>query len=162
MFGLGRDLKMAIPAYGGTVPAPKDDVEKAASMIGQGTVTASPLQMALVAAAVKTGRAMNPVLVPGKDPSGPAAPALPAATTNALRTMMRANVIGGTAHVLNGSGVVSAKTGTAEVVSNGKVITNGWMVGFRGDVAFAAIVEGGISGSTAAGPLLKAFLGATH
>ncbi|HEY0695475.1 MAG TPA: penicillin-binding transpeptidase domain-containing protein [Kribbella sp.] len=162
MFGLGRDLKMAIPAYGGTVPAPKDDVEKAASMIGQGTVTASPLQMALVAAAVKTGRAMNPVLVLGKDPSGPAAPALPAATTNALRTMMRANVTGGTAHVLNGSGVVSAKTGTAEVVSNGKVITNGWMVGFRGDVAFAAIVEGGKSGSTAAGPLLQAFLGATH
>jgi len=144
------------------VPLPKDDVEKAASMIGQGTVTASPLQMALVAAAVKNGRAMNPVLVPGKDPAGPAAPALPAATTTALRTMMRANVIGGTARVLNGSGVVSAKTGTAEVVSNGKVITNGWMVGFRGDVAFAAIVEGGISGSGAAGPLLKAFLGATH
>jgi cell division protein FtsI/penicillin-binding protein 2 len=58
--------------------------------------------------------------------------------------------------------VVSAKTGTAEVVSNGKVITNGWMVGFRGDVAFAAIVEGGKSGSTAAGPLLQAFLAATH
>jgi cell division protein FtsI/penicillin-binding protein 2 len=162
MFGLGRDLKLAIPAYGGTVPAPKDDVEKAASMIGQGTVTASPLQMALVAAAVKTGRAMNPVLVPGKDPAGPAATALPAATTTALRTMMRANVTGGTAHVLNGSGVVSAKTGTAEVVSNGKVVTNGWMVGFRGDVAFAAIVEGGVSGSVAAGPLLQAFLAAAH
>ena len=130
-------------------------------MIGQGTVTASPLQMALVAAAVKAGRALKPVLVPGKDPAGPAASPLPPATTNALRTMMRTTVTAGTAHVLGGSGVVSAKTGTAEVVANGKVITNGWMVGYRGDVAFAVIVEGGKSGATAAGPVLKSFLAMT-
>ena len=43
MFGIGPDLKLSIPAYGGEVPAPKDDVAEAASMIGQGTVTASPL-----------------------------------------------------------------------------------------------------------------------
>ena len=52
-----------------------------------------------------------------------------------------------------------AKTGTAEVVYNGKVITNGWMVGYRGDVAFAVIVEGGTSGGQAAGPILQNFLG---
>ena len=46
MFGIGQDLKMAISAYGGEVPAPKDDVAEAASMIGQGTVTASPLAIA--------------------------------------------------------------------------------------------------------------------
>lgn len=49
MFGFGKDLKLSIPAYGGEVPAPKDDVAEAASMIGQGTVTASLLQMAMVA-----------------------------------------------------------------------------------------------------------------
>ena len=159
MFGFGQDLKLSIPAYGGKVPAPKDVVAESASMIGQGTVTASPLQMAMVAGAVKNGTALKPVLVPGKDANGPAASALPPATTNALRAMMRANVQGGTASVLKGVGANGAKTGTAELVSNGKVITNGWMVGFRGDVAFAVIVEGGASGSKAAGPILNNFLG---
>ncbi|QNE19709.1 penicillin-binding protein [Kribbella qitaiheensis] len=158
MFGIGQELNLSIPAYGGEVPAPKDDVAEAASMIGQGTVTASPLGIALVGAAVKNGTAMKPVLVPGKDPAGPAAGALPPATTNALRAMLRSTVTNGTGHILGGSGVVSAKTGTAEVVSNGKVITNGWMVGYRGDVAFAVIVEGGASGGKAAGPILQNFL----
>jgi cell division protein FtsI/penicillin-binding protein 2 len=158
MFGFGQDLKLSIPAYGGQVPAPKDVVAESASMIGQGTVTASPLQMAMVAGAVQHGTALKPVLVPGKDPAGAAASPLPAATTAALRTMMRTNVTSGTARVLAGNGAVAAKTGTAEVVAGGKVITNGWMVGYRGDVAFAVIVEGGISGSKAAGPILKNFL----
>ncbi|MEU0090224.1 penicillin-binding transpeptidase domain-containing protein [Kribbella sp. NPDC006257] len=159
MFGLGQELKVSIPAYGGEVPAPKDAVAEAASMIGQGTVTASPLGMALVAAAVKNGTAMKPVLVPGKDPAGAAAAPLPPATTNALRAMLRSTVVNGTGKILAGNGAVSAKTGTAEVVSNGKVITNGWMVGYRGDVAFAVIVEGGTSGGHAAGPILQNFLG---
>jgi len=161
MFGFGQEWKTSLSMYGGTVPAPKDDVAEAASMIGQGTVTASPLQMALVAATVKHGTAMKPVLVPGKDPAGPAANPLPPATASALRTLMRTTVTGGTANVLAASGAVSAKTGTAEVVVNGKVTTNGWMVGFRGDVAFAVVVEGGESGSKAAGPLLKSFLALT-
>lgn len=158
LFGFGQELKLAIPAYGGEVPLPKDDTAEAASMIGQGTVTASPLQMALVAGAVQHGTALKPVLVPGKDPAGNAAAPLPAATTAALRKMLRTTVTGGTAHVLAANGAVSAKTGTAEVVANGKVITNGWMVGYRGDVAFAVIVEGGASGAKAAGPILKNFL----
>jgi cell division protein FtsI/penicillin-binding protein 2 len=159
MFGIGRDLNLSLSAYGGQVPAPKDDVEEAASMIGQGTVTASPLAIALVAATVDHGTAMKPVLVPGKDAAGAAASPLPAATVAALRTFMRTTVTGGTAKVLSGNGTVAAKTGTAEVVANGKVTTNAWMAGYRGDVAFAVIVEGGASGSHTAGPILKSFLG---
>lgn len=158
MFGFGQDYKLPISSYGGTVPKPKDETDKAASMIGQGTVTASPLQMALVAGAVKSGRAMRPVLVPGKDSAGAAAAPLPPAMATALRAMMRTTVLRGTAHGLQSSGQVSAKTGTAEVVSNGKVVTNGWMVGFRGDLAFAVVVEGGASGAKAAGPIVKNFL----
>ncbi|TDD46465.1 penicillin-binding protein [Kribbella antibiotica] len=158
MFGIGRDLELSIPAYGGKVPAPKDDVEEAASMIGQGTVTASPLAVALIGATVAHGTAMKPVLVPGKDAAGTAASPLPANTAAALRTFMRTTVTGGTAHALAQSGTVGAKTGTAEVVTNGKVGTNGWMVGYRGDVAFAVIVEGGESGGKAAGPIVKNFL----
>ncbi|GAA1547670.1 penicillin-binding transpeptidase domain-containing protein [Kribbella hippodromi] len=160
MFGIGRDLGLSLSAYGGQVPLPKDDVEEAASMIGQGTVTASPLAISLVAAAVDHGTAMKPVLVPGKDAAGAAASPLPAATVAALRTFMRTTVTGGTAKVLSGSGTVAAKTGTAEVVVNGKVTTNAWMAGYRGDVAFAVIVEGGESGSHTAGPILKPFLAA--
>ncbi|HZX02588.1 penicillin-binding transpeptidase domain-containing protein [Kribbella sp.] len=158
MFGIGRELGLSIGAYGGQVPAPKDDVEEAASMIGQGTVTASPLAISLVAATVDHGTAMKPVLVPGKDAAGAAASPLPAATVAALRTFMRTTVTGGTASVLAGSGTVAAKTGTAEVVVGGKVTTNAWMAGYRGDVAFAVIVEGGASGSHTAGPILKTFL----
>jgi cell division protein FtsI/penicillin-binding protein 2 len=158
MFGIGRELNLSISAYGGQVPAPKDDVAEAASMIGQGTVTASPLAMSLVAATVDHGTAMKPVLVPGKDAAGAAASPLPAATVANLRTFMRTTVTGGTASVLAGSGAVAAKTGTAELVSGGKVITNAWMAGYRGDVAFAVIVEGGASGSHTAGPILKSFL----
>jgi cell division protein FtsI/penicillin-binding protein 2 len=158
MFGIGRDLNLSISAYGGKVPAPKDDVDEAASMIGQGTVTASPLAIALVAATVDHGTAMKPVLVPGKDAAGAAASPLPAATVAALRTFMRTTVTGGTAKVLAGNGAVAAKTGTAEVVVKGKVTTNAWMAGYRGDVAFAVIVEGGESGSHTAGPILKTFL----
>ena len=121
-------------------------------MIGQGTVTASPLAVALVAATVDHGTAMKPVLVPDKDAAGPAASPLPAATVAALRTFMRTTVTGGTAKVLAGNGAVAAKTGTAELVQGGKVVTNGWMVGYRGDVAFAVIVEGGESGSKAGRP----------
>jgi hypothetical protein len=32
------------------------------------------------------------------------------------------------------------------------------MVGYRGDVAFAVIVEGGVSGGKAAGPVVSSFL----
>ncbi|ADB35881.1 penicillin-binding protein transpeptidase [Kribbella flavida DSM 17836] len=158
MFGLGQELKSAVPAYGGEVPAPKDVVAESASMIGQGTVTASPLGVAMIGATVKHGTAMKPVLVLGKDPAGPAAEPLPPATANALRTMMRTTVTNGTAAVLAGNGTVAAKTGTAEVVEGGKVVTNGWMVGYRGDVAFAVVVEGGASGAKAAGPILKNWL----
>jgi cell division protein FtsI/penicillin-binding protein 2 len=158
MFGIGRDLNLSINAYGGQVPLPKDDVAEAASMIGQGTVTASPLAISLVAATVDHGTAMKPVLVPGKDAAGAAASPLPPATVAALRTFMRTTVTSGTAKVLAGNGAVAAKTGTAELVSGGKVITNAWMAGYRGDVAFAVIVEGGASGSHTAGPILKTFL----
>ena len=158
LFGLGQKYQTVLDMYGGEVPAPKDAADKGASMIGQGTVTASPLQMALVAGTVQSGKAMKPVLVPGKDPAGPAATPLPPATTSALRSMMRSTVTGGTAHGLAAAGAVSAKTGTAEVFSGGKVVTNGWMVGYRGDIAFAVIVEGGVSGAKAAGPIALNFL----
>jgi cell division protein FtsI/penicillin-binding protein 2 len=68
--------------------------------------------------------------------------------------MMRSTVTNGTGAVLVGQGDVGAKTGTAEIGTK----TNAWMVGFRGDLAVAVVVEGGTSGGHDAGPLVKTLL----
>ena len=51
-YGVGSRWTLPVPSFGGSVPAPKDDTEKAADAIGQGRVEVSPLTMALVSAAV--------------------------------------------------------------------------------------------------------------
>jgi cell division protein FtsI/penicillin-binding protein 2 len=53
---------------------------------------------------------------------------------------------------------VYAKTGTAELDSDDPSKTHAWMVGFRGDVAFAVLVENGESGSHDAAPVVRTFL----
>jgi cell division protein FtsI/penicillin-binding protein 2 len=53
---------------------------------------------------------------------------------------------------------VHAKTGTAEFDSDDPSKTHAWMVGFRGDVAFAVLVENGESGSHDAAPVVRTFL----
>ena len=45
-YGLGRKLDLAVPAAGGQVPPGEDAVERAAAMIGQHEILASPLAMA--------------------------------------------------------------------------------------------------------------------
>ncbi len=51
-FGFGLDPSPGIPAVTSQVPPPSDRADLAAESFGQGRVTASPLQMALVAATV--------------------------------------------------------------------------------------------------------------
>jgi cell division protein FtsI/penicillin-binding protein 2 len=65
MFGLGRTPQMGVPASGGSVPQPSGPADLAATSIGQGRVLASPLNMAMVAAAADTGAARAPRLVAG-------------------------------------------------------------------------------------------------
>ena len=67
--GLGDDHDLGFPAYFGSVPAPASETEKAASLIGQGKVLASPMAMATVAASVVRGEAVVPRLLPDADPS---------------------------------------------------------------------------------------------
>ncbi len=59
-------------------------------------------------------------------------------------------------------GPVYAKTGTAEFGSATPPLTHGWLVGWQGDVAFAAFVDTGRSGAVAAGPVVRGFLTALH
>lgn len=152
-YGIGSTTwDLPVDAFSGSVPTPTTATELAASMIGQAKIIVSPLGMAEVAGAVKGGAVNAPTLVEGA--SAGSSTELPSPTATALRSMMRSTVTNGTAAVLAGQGDVGAKTGTAEIGTK----TNAWMVGFRGDLAFAVVVEGGASGGHDAGPLVKTLL----
>jgi cell division protein FtsI/penicillin-binding protein 2 len=98
-FGFGLDPSPGIPAVTSRVPPPSDKADLAAEAFGQGRVTASPLQMALVAATVADGRWRQPRLVAGADGAGQAEAPKPldAKVAATLRTLMRQVVTEGTA-----------------------------------------------------------------
>jgi cell division protein FtsI/penicillin-binding protein 2 len=159
--GLGVDHDLGFPAYFGQVPPASGETEKAADMIGQGKVEASPMAMATVAASVAAGHVVVPHLVEGVAPTADPRKPLTAAEAGQLRDLMRAVVTEGSGRFLAGLGDVGAKTGTAEYGTarkGGALPTHTWMIATRGDLAVAVFVETGESGSQTAGPLLKAFL----
>lgn len=160
LYGFNRTtplLPIASPA--GSYPTPTSPVEAAASAIGQGRVTASPLQMATVAAAVQSGTWRQPAVV--ATPVGAqAANDLPPAVADTLRTFMRSVVASGTAADAGLGPDVSGKTGTAEFGTADPPETHAWFIGFRGSLAFAVIVEGGGFGGAVAAPVAATFLAA--
>ncbi|HEV7657053.1 MAG TPA: penicillin-binding transpeptidase domain-containing protein [Mycobacteriales bacterium] len=160
LYGVGTDWNLTAPSFGGSVPAPKDDTEKAADAIGQGRVEVSPLTMALIAAQVAKGGPVVPALIDGADPAGAAPAGPPAAVLPALREMMRAVVTEGTATLLSGvpGGPVSGKTGTAEYGTAVPPRSHAWFTGFQGDLAFAVFVQDGQSSGTTAVPVARSFL----
>ncbi|MFC5730360.1 MULTISPECIES: penicillin-binding transpeptidase domain-containing protein [Nocardioides] len=159
--GLGIDHDLGFPAFFGEVPAPASETEGAASLIGQGKVLASPMVMAAVIASVQAGETVVPRLVEQVDVEvpGEAAP-LTTGEVRQLRTMLRQVVTEGSGQALADvpGGPVIAKTGTAEYADGGSIETHAWMVGAQGDLAVAAFVQTGESGSQTAGPLLEEFL----
>ncbi len=166
--GLAGDPRLGVPAYLGQVPTDADGAEHAAAMIGQGKVVASPLGMAVTAASVGAGRQVTPRFLldpaPSSDESAtvPAAPVAPLtdAETTTLRALMRAVVTEGTGRALAGvrGAPVLAKTGTAEYGTGTPPPTHAWMVAVHGDLAVAVLIEGGASGASTAGPVLRTFL----
>ena len=113
-FGFGAKWDLGIDGYSGSVPADSDLVTRAADMIGQGKVVASPLMMAMVAAAVDSGVSRTPTLLPGEKPGtrldelDPAHDRRPAADDAARRHR-------GDGRAVDLPGLpVYAKTGTAE------------------------------------------------
>jgi cell division protein FtsI/penicillin-binding protein 2 len=163
-YGVGTDWKLPVDIYGGTVPSTSTGTTKAADAIGQGEVLMSPAQLALVAAGIASGTPAAPVEVVGGEAAGEAPDGPDPAVLDALRPMMREVVLSGTAKALAGHGEVYGKTGTAEFGSNTPPDAHGWFMGYQlggpqGDVAFAVLVEGGQSSSTAVA-VTDAFLGA--
>jgi cell division protein FtsI/penicillin-binding protein 2 len=166
--GLGIDHDLGFPAYFGSVPAePASETGYAASMIGQGQVLASPMTMAAVIASVAEGRTVVPVLLPDYEPKSTAPePSRPLTADEGakLHDLLRGVVQRG-----SGAGLadvpgppVIAKTGTAEFGDAEPLQTHAWMVAAQGDLAVAAFVEVGDSGSSTAGPLLEQFLRAAR
>ena len=161
-FGIGGTWDTGVATYDGSVPSNIDVNDKAASMIGQGRVLASPLVMASVAATVKNGKFVQPRLVPAavRHPFQATGSLEPNVVAD-LRSMMRSVVTEGAGKALRGlPGRPHAKTGTAEYGEETPPRTHAWMIGYQGDsdIAWAVLLEGGGSGGSDAGPIARAFL----
>ena len=157
LFGFGQRATSEVPIYSGDVPAPTDEVEEAASMIGQGRILASPVVMAGVAAAVIDGRARAPRVL-ASDPRE-ARPPIPAAELTELRSLMRDVVTSGTGTALAGlPGEPIGKSGTAEYGSGDPPPTHAWFIAARDDVAVAVLLEDKPSGGEFAAPIAARFL----
>lgn len=163
--GFGIDHDTGFSSYFGQIPAPASETERAADMIGQGKVLASPMVMATVMASIQSGKTVVPQLVAGvhdKVPSG-VEPITPAEDQQ-LKTLFRGVVTNGTGRGLldiPGKPVI-AKTGTAEFDSGGKTLTHTWMIAAQGDLAVAVYVDVGDTGSDTSGPIVESFLRGAH
>lgn len=181
-FGFGADLPFDLPlarsALADTTAWLQDPAQLAQSGFGQSQVIATPLQMALVAAAVANdGAVPQPHLVAritgpdGRvlDATRPRAwgQALDPAVAAQLRAMLVQAVTDGWAGGAAVDGmVVGGKTGTAEWAGSEQgALPHSWFIGFAGRpdgsvVALAVLVEAAGEGSLVAAPLAGAILAA--
>jgi cell division protein FtsI/penicillin-binding protein 2 len=161
-FGIGSAVHLGITAFGGTVPMPTTDAERAATAIGQADVLVSPLAMATAAAAVASGSLHSPRLVMDAPGAATRARRLDPTVVSDLRTMMAAVVDSpeGTAAGAHLPPGTYGKTGTAEFGTANPPQTHAWFIGYRGDLAFAVLVVGGGIGGAVAAPIAAKFLDA--
>jgi len=140
-YGIGLDYQVdGITTVTGSVPPTVDLAERTEDGFGQGRVLASPFGMALVAATVAAGKTPVPQLIAGRPTTvdGDNTPISPK-MIDALRPMMRLVVTNGTAKEIAGCGEIFGKTGEAEFPGG----SHSWFAGYRGDLAFAALIVGG-------------------
>jgi penicillin-binding protein A len=178
--GFNEPLPFDVGTAASTFPDVPDDQEplRAFAGIGQGDVAATPLQMALVAAAVANGgQVPRPQLVREvRDPSGsvieqqrsaPLGRAFSAATAQELTRMMTSVVTEGTGTAAQIDGVeVAGKTGTAQTVEG--AAPHAWFICFapasNPRIAVAVLVENGgelgseATGGAVAAPIAKAVI----
>ena len=158
-FGFNAAPALGIPATLGRFTTPHQPVDMAADAFGQGTDLVNPLSQATVVAAIENGTWRPPLLVTSPPPRQSAQPRkLSAAILSALRPMMRAVVTIGTAARVGFPPGVYGKTGTAEYGAGRNPPTHAWFIGYRGNLAFAVLVEGGGVGADASAPIANSFL----
>ena len=173
-FGFNRSFSTPLESTPSSYPQGLDDAQTALSGFGQGKVTATPLQIAMLSAGIANdGVVMNPRLVDtviGNDLSVVRAfddtefgRALDATVADQVTASMVASVSNGAAQGARIDGVdVAGKTGTTE---NGNKPYTLWFTGFAPandpEVAVAVLVEDGGgqgqsgSGDTIAAPIAK-------
>lgn len=174
-FGFGRSLRIPLPVTASSFPTNLDPPQLAYSAIGQFDVRVTPLQMAMVSAAIANGGVlMKPTVVARVrsadlkvvETTAPTEQARPISRQVAeeLRTMMLAVVQNGTGTRAQIDGVdVAGKTGTAESAAGRP--PHAWFTAFAsgrgGDIAVAVVVEDGgklgdeAFGGTVAAPIAK-------
>jgi cell division protein FtsI/penicillin-binding protein 2 len=153
-FGIGSSWNLRVPSFSGSASTAAGAADLAAQTIGQSGVLMSPLGMAMVAAEVDSGVGRPPQLVVGGTPATWSAP-LSTTELGELRQLMRLAVDSGAAHQAKLPG--AQVYGQAGTVKSGAHSYLSWFVGYRGDVAVAAI-ETGTTADQAAAALAGAFL----
>ncbi len=173
-FGYNRSFEIPLASTASSYPRALDDAQTALSGFGQGQVTATPLQIAMISAGIANqGVVMNPRMVDqviGNDLSvvrsyedSEFGRALEADVADEVTDAMVASVSDGAAQGARIDGIdVAGKTGTAE---NGNKPHTLWFTGFAPAddpaVAVAVVVEDGGgqgqsgSGDTIAAPIAK-------
>ena len=158
-FGIGSDWsQLPVPAFSGSVPSAAGDADLAAQTIGQGNVRMSLLSMAMVAAAVDAGRWHVPQMIQASsDPASTSGTTLDPDVMSALRGLMRGAVRSGAAGAASVRG--AQVYGQVGLVHTGSGWLS-WFVGYRDDVAIAAIESGKtpqLSAAALAGAFFSAF-----
>ena len=155
-YGIGPDYDVTgLATVTGSVPPTVNLAERTEDGFGQGKVLVSPFGMALAAATVAAGKTPVPQLIVGRptEITGDRTDITPL-MLDGLRPMMRLVVTSGTAKDIADSGDVHGKTGEAEFVGG----SHSWFAGYRGDMAFAALIVGGGSSEYAV-RMVKGMLG---
>ena len=157
-FGIGSEWPgLQVPAFSGSVPTTTGEANLAAQTIGQGSVQMSLLSMAMVAATVDAGRWHVPQVLQASDPPSAGA-VLDTGIMNTVRGLMRGAVRSGAAQAASRPG--PQVYGQVGMVHTG----SGWMswfVGYRNDIAIAAI-ETGKTPQLSAAALAGAFFSAAR
>ncbi|MCC7128410.1 MAG: penicillin-binding protein 2 [Microbacteriaceae bacterium] len=169
-FGFGQDLGVPMTVTPSQIPDDLDDPQLMLSSFGQANVLVTPLQMAMVSAAIANkGVMMKPTLINSiiapdltiLQPFSPEVFAQPISqgTSETMTTLMVANVANGAASNGRIGGVdVAGKTGTAQN-GEGQLLTL-WFTGFapadNPKVAVAVVVEDSTSfGNAVAAPIAQ-------
>jgi cell division protein FtsI/penicillin-binding protein 2 len=100
------------------------------------------------------------MLVDGAPDEGVSTTRLPAAVVTDLHQMMAQVVATGTAAHRGLPPGTYAKTGTAQYGHGHPLPTDAWLIGFRGDIAFAMVTVNGGEGGPTDGPIVARFLDA--